>query len=200
MSADYLPRVVGLDLSLTSTGLSDGQSCHAVQTTPAEPVERRLIRIGDAVTAFIERPSQVTDRFGFDRPADLVVIEGSAFSRKGPGHEELAALRLMVRAWCFQHQYPFAVIPPSTLKLYTTGMGNATKAEMEQTLHSRHGLDLSHFTLKAGRADMVDAYALAAMGADFIGHPFGGEAALAPCPPVRDSLHAVTWPYLICKD
>lgn len=121
----------------------------------------------------------------------MAVIEGSAFSRnKQTGHEELAALRLMVRKELWWLGIPFAIVPPSTLKLYVTGYGKATKTQMVKALGERYGLDLKHVKAAHGKYDMADAFALAAMGLHRCGSPLPSEGP----PPVMKSLLAVPWP------
>ena len=183
-------RVVGLDLSLASTGMSDGQSAHAIQTTADTPVEARLDALVVGVTSFVRSPTQWTDKHPYGTWADLVVIEGPAFSRHGPGHEELAALRLMVRHRLWRLEVPFAVVTPTTLKKYVTGSGTATKQDMVSAVHDRYGVDLIGVKVKDGRYDRADAYCLAALGYDHVGQPLG-EAAH------RASLDAVEWPDLL---
>lgn len=162
-------RVIGCDISLTSTGLSDGVSHHVVQTSPTERLEARLDRITRGVvslaTASPLSALEVMPREWRTRAADLAVIEGSAYSRnKQTGHEELAALRLMVRHRLWRLGVPFAVVSPTSLKLFTTGYGKATKQQMAAVVGSRYGIDWSSILVKDGRYDQVDALALAAMG------------------------------------
>jgi Holliday junction resolvasome RuvABC endonuclease subunit len=96
----------------------------------------------------------------------------------------------MVRFAMWQQGIPFALVPPSTLKLYTAGHGKATKAQMVRAVEARHGLDLSGVMVKDGRYDMADAFALAAMGYAWANRPL---VTLGP-PPPRASLMAVPWP------
>jgi Holliday junction resolvasome RuvABC endonuclease subunit len=198
------PRVIGLDLSLTSTGVSDGQSVHAIQTTPDECLEARLDRLVRGVVSFALSPTQWTDDFPQGRNADLAVIEAPAWSKASQtGHEELSALRVMVRHRLWRLGVPYALVPPTTLKLYTTGYGKATKQQMVAAIDTRHGTNLAGHLVKDGRYDMADAYALAAMGYDHAGHPLlpKGQTAedvdLALCLPHRASLDAVEWPELV---
>jgi len=123
-----------------------------------------------------------------------VVIEGAAVSlQTRPGSEELSGLRFMARCMFYDHGIPFAVVTPSTLKLYTAGYGKATKAQMVARLRQRHGADLFQGVKVAhGRDDMADAYALAAMGLHRLGHQLPSEGPPAP----MKSLLAVPWPPL----
>src|SRR5687767_3314592 len=132
----YRLRIVGLDLSLTSTGMSDGLMVNrVVQTKAGELLEARLDRLLGRVMSFVQDPDGFYSRV---RTADLVVIEAPAFSRSGPGHEELAALRVMVRHRLWRNKIPYAMVSPTTLKRYVTGHGAATKALMTEAVDDRY--------------------------------------------------------------
>lgn len=186
-------RVVGLDLSLTSTGMSDGQSVHAVQTTPdSGSLEARMDKILCQALTFVYSPTQWTDDHPGGKMADLVVIEGASFGSRGSATDQLAGLRMIVRHRLYRRGIPFALVPPSNLKSYTTGRGNATKAEMVAALAKRHGLDLTAHKVAHGKYDMADAYALAALGYAFLKQPLSSAG-----PPARlASLLSVPWPDL----
>lgn len=176
------PRVVGLDLSLTSAGMSDGRVHTAFGTGPELCIEERLDSLQRSVMRFVR-----------GRPyADLVVIEGSAFGAKGSAVEQLAGLRYMVRHCLWMWRIPFAIVAPTCLKTYTTGSGRATKAQMVTAVRERHGIDLSTVKVKDGRYDQADGLALAAMGYAYLGRPL---PTFGP-PPPRASLLAVDWPEL----
>lgn len=183
-------RVVGLDLSLTSTGISDGQSVHAIQTSPDESLEARMDKILSACIGFVLSPSQWTDNHPGFQAADLVVVEGAAFGARGNAVDQLAGLRMLVRHRLYRLGIPFALVPPTCLKTYTTGYGKATKGLMVVSLWERHKLDLNPYKVKDGRYDMADAYALAAMGYAHLGQPL---KTFGPPAPLK-SLLAVEWP------
>lgn len=186
-------RVVGLDLSLTSTGVSDGHTHHAFRTTPEQCIEERLDIQTQLATDFVFCQGQWAGQWdrGLLR-ADLVVIEGPSYGSRGPGHEELAALRYMVRTRLHKARIPFAIFPPSVLKLYTTGTGRASKHQMVAAVRERHGVDMTQYKVKDGRYDMADAYALAAMGYARIGQP------LPTTGPAPDKyMKSLFWPPLL---
>lgn len=190
-------RVVGLDLSLTSTGMSDGQSVHAVQTAPDQgSLEARMDVILISCMSFVGSPTQWTDDHPADQMADLVVIEGAAFGARGNAVDQLAGLRMLVRHRLYRMGVPFALVPPTALKAYTTGHGSASKTQMVSALGSRHRVDLKQYKVKDGRYDMADAYALAAMGYAHLGQPL---LSFGPPAPLK-SLLAVKWPELKTPD
>jgi Holliday junction resolvasome RuvABC endonuclease subunit len=178
-------RVVGLDVSLTSTGMSDGQSHRVTQTSPDDQLEYRMDRI-------TRRAREFANGDGVGSCAGLAVIEAGAFSRgaQSAAAEHLSALRFMVRRELWHMGIPFAMVSPTCLKLYTTGYGKATKLQMVEAVKARHGLDLTGVMVKHGRYDMADAMALAAMGRAWIGQPLPTEGP----PPPRQPLLAVKWP------
>ncbi|UPT41801.1 MULTISPECIES: hypothetical protein [Streptomyces] len=147
------PLVIGLDLSLTCTGVAGEGWADYIRpkTLRGHP---RLNHLVDEVTSFIKK-------------ADLVVIEGPSF---GGGvahrHEDLAGLRVMVRHACWRRSIPYAIVPPSCRALYAAGKGSAPKGQVRDEIVRRYGIELDG----VGRYDMADAYALLAMGLHHLGH------------------------------
>lgn len=170
---------MGLDLSLTSTGASDGKTHQVTQTPSEDPVEYRLDRIVNRVA-------------GFTAGADLAVIEAGAFSRgaQSGAAEILSALRYMVRHRLWTMGVPFALVSPTGLKAYTAGHGKASKGDMHAAVFNRYGLDFSFLKVREGRYDVVDAFALAAMGYHALGRPLESQGP----PPRYGSLLSVNWP------
>lgn len=180
-------RVVGYDISLTSTGMSDGTGTAVIQTAAGERMEERMDRLTRGMVAY-----------ALNGGCDLAVIEAPAFSRTGPGHDELAAVRWMARHRLWRLGIPYAMVPPTTLKMATTGYGKATKQQMVAAVDERHMANLHTWKVGEGRYDRADAFALAAMGYVHVGHPLPCHI---PAPPIgRQSIAAVTWPDLLSDD
>ncbi|MFI0915222.1 hypothetical protein [Streptomyces abikoensis] len=162
------PLVIGLDLSLTSTGIAGHGWTDRIRTK---------LR-GDTRLAFLE-----TQVAGFIRHADLVAMEGPSYGHGAlAGHEDLAGLRVLVRRYCHRHSIPYAVIPPTSLKLYVAGYGRATKGEIRSAIADRYGVH----TEGAARYDEADAYGAMAAAYDWLGHPLAAvpdthARALAGC-------------------
>lgn len=170
--------VIGLDLSLTCTGVAGIGWTDRIRTK---------LR-GDERLAYLE-----AEIVSCIRVADLVVMEGPSFGHSGPRfHEDLAGLRVLVRRYCHQHQLPYAVVPPSNLKLYTAGRGNATKGEVRSAIADRYDVH----TEGAGRYDQADAYGALAAASDWLGQPLAAvpernAKALAGCQwPEREAVQA----------
>lgn len=167
------PKVVGLDLSLTCSGVAgDGW------TDTIKP---------NAKARGHERLAWIIDRIGdFVMFADLVVIEGPAYgSQRGGlqrGVHERAGLWWLATHKLWSCKTTFAVADPTAVKKYATGKGNADKAAVMLAVARR-------FPWFEGGEDEADALVLAAMGFDQIGAP------LEPMPLThRAALAAVAWP------
>ena len=163
------PRVIGLDLSITATGIADIDGMTSTVGGKASRGDARLIDICLAVLAEKAIGCQ------------LAVIEGLAVH--GPGGA-MAAAQVMgaVKITLMQAQVRYVEVPPSSLKKYATGKGNATKADMAVALYKRAGLELAN-------DNEVDAWWLRAMGLHHLGHP------AVDLPTAHtDTLAKITWP------
>jgi len=164
--------VIGLDLSLTATGIADGTT----ERLRPRDVEGsgRLEWLRESIMWRVAAPGL---------HADLVVMEGPAYSRAlQKGHHEAAGLWWLIRWSLHTERIPTAVVTPSALKKYATGKGDATKPDMRLTLYQRAGFDIRD-------DNECDAWWLRAMGLDHLGHP------LVEVPKThRDALAKVAWP------
>lgn len=164
------PRVVGLDLSMTGTGIADEIGRTVVKTATVDGDAR----IGQIVTEIM----LAVDQGG----ADLVVIEDL------PTHAHAAGITGMVhgavRMALRTRGLRYALVPPASLKKYATGKGNASKGDMRLALYKRTGVD-------DGDDNRVDAEWLRMMGLDRLGHP------LVTLPVAQHAaLDGVRWPAL----
>ncbi|MFV2094856.1 hypothetical protein ACFHW1_05105 [Micromonospora sp. LOL_014] len=169
------PRVVGLDLSLASTGIAVGHWTFSIKPGDRRDLAR-LEYLRDAVLAYV-----------IDNSPDLVVVEGPSYgSARGAqaGHHERAGLWWLVRMAITGGAggWPLAVVPPATLKLYATGKGTADKPAMAVAAYKRLGIE-------GVSDDEVDAAWLRAAGMDHLGHPLAVMPAAQ-----RAALDKVTWP------
>jgi Holliday junction resolvasome RuvABC endonuclease subunit len=144
------PRVLGLDLSLTGTGIAhiDGSTCTV--RTRGKDGDRRLIQIQDAVRAACA-PG-----------VDLAVIEGL------PTHGAymigtLGVVHGAVRVVLAILGIPYVYIPVTTLKAYATGKGGADKAKMAAAALGATGLMFAD-------DNQCDAWWLRMAGLDRLGH------------------------------
>lgn len=163
-------QIVGLDPSLSSTGiaLGPGLDAHTIVTKPGDygtTVAGRAAR----VTAIARRVIDLTE------PGALVVIESPGFSRGAePGAHLRAGLWWLLIVELFDQGCEVIEVAPTTLKKFATGRGNADKADMRMALYQRAGLDLRD-------DNQVDAWWLREVGLQLAGHP---DALTLPKPQV----------------
>jgi Holliday junction resolvasome RuvABC endonuclease subunit len=163
--------VIGLDPSLTHFGIASSRGWTRV-LKPASRGHVRLQQLRDDILEAI--------------PADvvLVVIEGPSYGSQArqAGHHERAGLWWLVAHTMWKRGIDYAVAAPAARAKYATGKGNAAKADVVREVTRR-------FDWFTGAEDEADALVLAAMGADWLGHP------IAPMPQThRKALDAVRWP------
>lgn len=143
------PRVVGLDLSMTATGIADDDG-HTSTIKPRTSGDRRLVEIAaNAALAAIGSDLAVIE--------DLPPIRAYALGILGMVHGA-------VRTALLGQGVPYALVPPMTLKKYATGKGNADKTAMALALYKRAGLELAD-------DNQVDAWWLRAAGLQLLGEP-----------------------------
>lgn len=165
--------VVGIDLSLSSTGVArvtvdDRGGVWRTWQVASEPrgkgVAAQGLRISDAAARIIEAVL-------VDPLTDLAVIEAMPPGTIQKGIRDTAGLWWMVVSALARQRIPIATVMPSTLKVYATGYGGSTdrkvaKAEMVKAARAAYpGL------LIAGCHDVADAAFLAAAGARHLGRP-----------------------------
>lgn len=168
--------VVGLDLSLRSTGIA-----HA---TEAGIVTDTLPGRGDGVARLRRIAHAVREHA---RTADLVVMEGPSFGSFGSskGSHERAGLHWMVLERLHLENRTVVQVAPSVVKKYATGKGNAGKGAVVDAASRRYPeVDTG------GDDNQADALWLAALGLDHLtgAHvvPDAHRAALTSIPWVKE--------------
>lgn len=167
--------VVGLDLSLTSTGVARPDGVFTIQSAGKKTdnlLDRsyRLARLRLKITRACDG-------------ADLVVIENPAYnSRSGSAHDR-SGLWWMVVRWLHASKIPVATVTPQQLQKYATGKGRADKFAVHAAVIKRY----PDIPIKG--PDEADALVLRAIGCEYLGQP------LAQVPQThRAALDAVHWP------
>lgn len=161
------PRVLGLDLSISATGIATWEGNLSTVGGLAADGDGRLLHIAEAIHREAAR-------------ADWAVIEDLPTHAHGAGVTGM--VHGVVRATLLNINVPYVLVPPAVLKKYATGRGNATKSDLRMVLFQRAGLDLRD-------DNQVDAWWLRCMGLDHLGQapvklPVGQRAAL----------DKITWP------
>lgn len=194
-------RVVGLDVSLSSTGiarlsLEQGKAPRSFSTTVGRSLdegatlEQRCARLEWVKAAVLDEVIVS----GTSWPLDLVVVEGPAPAMGArPGADEMAALRWALLAALHALRVPLAVVSPPTLKVYAAGHGGSAKTPVTKAhvvaAARRHYAGLFDLAAGPGVADRADSAVLAAMGARHLGRPIDE----LPSTHTR-ALKSVRWP------
>jgi Holliday junction resolvasome RuvABC endonuclease subunit len=167
-------RILGLDLSLTSTGY-----CHNGQ-----PGVIRVKTVGD------ERLRDISSELFSIRKQlkiDLVVIEGYSFASVFSRAHAIGELGGVVRLDLLYTKTPYIVVPPKCRAKFATGKGNANKADVMHAISEKANLDLSG----PGADDKCDAWVLEEMALTKLGrskYTWGKEN--------LDALNKVDWSVL----
>lgn len=183
----WQPRVLGLDLSLTGTGICylDGDGVALLRTVRCGKLDghQRLAWILDAI-ADAQRGQHL----------DLVVVEGPSYGSQGGqrGHHERAGLWWLVTHGLHARGRSYAVVAPKARAKYATGNGNARKRAVLAAVRDRYG----HLHTVANDNE-ADALTLAHMGADRL----GGTLPDVDVPAVnRSALDRADWPFMMSDD
>ena len=148
--------LVGLDLSLNSTGISiygDG----VIKTYTINPSSKLN---QDGKLDFI-----VDELVHFTFPAYSKVvffIEGYSFTQKSASITILAELAGTLKHLFRENGVSYYIIPPTTLKKYVTGKGNAKKEQMILGVYKAWNKEFA-------TNDEADAFALMQLGIDLCG-------------------------------
>jgi len=191
-------RVVGVDLSMTNTGVAVirpgadvDPGLYSIETKAlklpdgADPYPHMRARLRE-ITARILRAGK------FERPegeVTLWVIEGPSLGSGTTGKQSHQHTRAGLW-WQTYNQLTLdglvAVVPPKTLKSYVSKNGNADKVKM---MEAAVGTAFPGINFR-GDDNLVDAYGLAAMGCRELGYP------VEPSPQRINpgALAAVRWP------
>lgn len=125
-------RVMGLDLSVTRTGIAFPDGDTMAVRSKSKGDDRRF-----EITEHVEIAARACK-------ADLVVIEGLGGLYKGEAAREIPMLHGAVRLALRRSYIPFMRdVSPSTLKQFATGSGGASKTEMRRAAKRILGTEYS---------------------------------------------------------
>jgi crossover junction endodeoxyribonuclease RuvC len=173
-------KVVGLDLSLTCTGVA--------VATENGAITDRITSTGRADATLHDRAERLRllqhKIRGHVTHADLVVIEGPSYGSTTPHQHDRSGLWWLVIADLRNLAYPVVEVAPKCRMRYATGRGNASKDDVLSAVIRRY----PHIDVNGN--DEADSLVLAAMGMRHLGAP------LEPTLPVTHlaAMTAVAWP------
>ena len=152
--------VVGVDLSLVSTGVAWEPDCsRRIQTRPKDwrSEDDRLEFIAARVMEVVHEAHDPTRAAG-----TLVVIEGLSYGQPSGSAFTRAGLHYIVRANVLAEGHKLTIVPPTMLKKFVTGNGNASKELVVSTVARKLGRTISS-------DDVADALGLVAVGQALLG-------------------------------
>lgn len=145
-----MTTVIGLDLSITATGICYPDGSTLTVPTKTDDGDARLLHIAEAVC------------FAIGSGVDLAVIEDLPTHAHGAGITGM--VHGVVRSELIQAGVPYALVTPSTLKAYATGKGTGDKTAMALAAFKRAGVEFAD-------DNQCDAWWLRAAGLDWLGDP-----------------------------
>ena len=164
-------RILAIDPSLNGTGLCypDGKTANAPKTALKGPLRLWKLR------------QDLRDTLDSARP-DLVVLEDYSYGSKGRSVFQIAEWGGVLRLTLHEMGFPVAFVPPTSLKAWATGKGNANKATMVSEITKRSGQTFA-------TDDQADAWGLWAMASQHYGQP------VVKMPQEREkALAKIQWP------
>ena len=160
-----MPRKIpfwGVDYSLTSPAITKvvGDSWHSFAMGKEESNDHVTISKYPEFFSQTYRRRRLADWavgvITFDR--GLVMLESYAFGARGDAVTKIAENGGVLKHEFLNYGIPFETVPPTTVKKYATGKGNAKKLDMYDAFVERTGVEVDQF--KAW-SDIVDSYFIA---------------------------------------
>jgi crossover junction endodeoxyribonuclease RuvC len=172
-------RVAGIDLSMDATGVSDAEGrVWTVKSAPPKPDDKDDWELRDARLKRIRQ-----ELAPIIRGHHLVVLEGPAYAAQTPGVWDRAGLWWQLYAGLRNGGFMVGVVPPTLLKRYATGKGNAGKTAVISAV-TRWCPEV-----EIANDNEADALVLRLMGMDQLGAPLVRVPAAH-----RTALAGCSWP------
>lgn len=126
-------RIVALDPSLTATGVADESGARTLKVPlPTKATDLQRVQRLHKLTCAIDVATKT---------ADVVVIEGYGYgsvrTRDDGGRPQntshahsLGELGGVIKCCLYQRDVDFVIVPPTVMKVFATGRGNASKEDV----------------------------------------------------------------------
>lgn len=180
------PTVVGIDSSLTATGLASSRGwCEVIGYEKARAKDPGITQLPHParINALEILLDHILTHVG---TPDLAVLELPAPSRSGGGAHERGWLWWEIYRTLARNEIPIGLMTPNHRMQYATGKGAATKNLIVDSVARRWPTWPT-----AGDDNAADAVVLMAAGRDWLGHP------ITDMPKThRAALDKATWPTL----
>jgi crossover junction endodeoxyribonuclease RuvC len=102
---------------------------------------------------FIDIANQIARCVSFD---DVICVEGFSYGSKGKGVSTQYGIGWLIRAELIKNGYTYIDVPPTSVKKFATGKGNAKKDAMVLPIFKKWGFESTSDNVR-------DAYVLAMM-------------------------------------
>lgn len=145
-------KLLGLDISLTSTGYSINEKTGIISTKTKGPERLSIV-------------SKNVLQLCVDEKIECVILEGYSFASRNSQAHSIGELGGCIRMALWESNIPYIEVPPTSRAKFATGKGNAGKTEVISAISSKTGLVFSG----AGADDECDAWVLEQMGLQKIG-------------------------------
>jgi crossover junction endodeoxyribonuclease RuvC len=140
-------KIMGLDLSLTSTGYAVDGKIGVISTKH---------RGGQRLSVITKSVLDLC----LDEKISCVIIEGYSFASRNSQAHSIGELGGCIRMMLWENKIPYVEIPPTSRAKFATGRGNSAKTEVISSISAMTGLVFSG----SGSDDMCDAWILREMG------------------------------------
>lgn len=155
-------KIVGIDQSLTNTGLATVQD-GAFTFTGRISTDKMKVKGHKRIDVILDKTMETIGSAG---PADVLVgLEGPAMSAKGSAVVQIFGLYAVLTRELYRAGLTYFVATPQHVKQYATGKGNANKDEVLAAVIRRHP------DIDFASNDIADAMMIAAIGARRVGAP-----------------------------
>ena len=144
-------NLIGLDLSLTSTGVSINGKTSTVSTKAKGP--ERLSYVNKTLLQIC-----------LDEEIDCAIIEGYSFASRNSQAHSIGELGGCIRMTFWECGISYVEVPPTSRAKFATGKGNAGKTEVISAISSKTGMVFSG----SGADDECDAWILEQMGLAYL--------------------------------
>lgn len=144
---------MGLDLSLTSTGVSIDGSTISIKSK--NKGTERLMEIRDEII-----------RLARQHKVEIVAIEGYSYASRHSQAHSIGELGGVIRVSLREMGIPIVVIPPTCRAKFATGKGNSGKSEVMSAISAKTGIIWSG----GDGNDKCDAWILEQMTLTYLGH------------------------------
>lgn len=149
---------IGLDLSLTSTGIAIGDTTWTIEPKGLKGTERLVFLRNRITQAILARTDDVA-------MTPLILVEGYSFASKNSHAHALGELGGVVRVDLWESGFPFVEVAPTVRAKFATGRGNAGKSEVVSAVSARTGIVWEG----PGNEDRCDAWILQEIGLTHLG-------------------------------